>query len=402
MKKYLSSLSILFAVLIMVSSCGGGAKDKKGNLGDMRGSLEKLKKEKSTLDQKIRDLESAIAKEDPAAAKVTKLVDTDTIVAGQFQHYIDLQGQIGTDGLSYVAPTGQGGLVKAVYVKSGQKVSKGQVLLKLDDAIARQQLSAAQQQTGVLKARLAQAETILQRYENLWSQGIGAEINVINSKADVEALQSQLRAAMAQVGSAQEQVNMTSIRAELSGTVDQVNVRVGEFFSGMGGDRKAQIVIVNLSDLKMIVPVPDNYVARIKKGDKVEVVVPETGKPAFPSVLSVVGNTIDPTTRSFIAEAKLPSDPLLKPNQRATMKILDYQANDAISVPVNVVQSDETGKYVYVLERSGDKTVARRKTVIAGETYGGRTEIKSGLNAGDQIITEGFLSVYDGQAVTLR
>lgn len=402
MKKYLSSLSILFAVLIMVSSCGGGAKDKKGNLGDMKGSLEKLKKEKSTLDQKIRDLESAIAKEDPAAAKVTKLVDTDTIVAGQFQHYIDLQGQIGTDGLSYVAPTGQGGLVKAVYVKSGQKVSKGQVLLKLDDAIARQQLSAAQQQTGVLKARLAQAETILQRYENLWSQGIGAEINVINSKADVEALQSQLRAAMAQVGSAQEQVNMTSIRAELSGTVDQVNVRVGEFFSGMGGDRKAQIVIVNLSDLKMIVPVPDNYVARIKKGDKVEVVVPETGKPAFPSVLSVVGNTIDPTTRSFIAEAKLPSDPLLKPNQRATMKILDYQANDAISVPVNVVQSDETGKYVYVLERSGDKTVARRKTVIAGETYGGRTEIKSGLNAGDQIITEGFLSVYDGQAVTLR
>ena len=402
MKKYLSSLSILFAVLIMVSSCGGGAKDKKGNLGDMRGSLEKLKKEKSTLDQKIRDLESAIAKEDPAAAKVTKLVDTDTIVAGQFQHYIDLQGQIGTDGLSYVAPTGQGGLVKAVYVKSGQKVSKGQVLLKLDDAIARQQLSAAQQQTGVLKARLAQAETILQRYENLWSQGIGAEINVINSKADVEALQSQLRAAMAQVGSAQEQVNMTSIRAELSGTVDQVNVRVGEFFSGMGGDRKPQIVIVNLSDLKMIVPVPDNYVARIKKGDKVEVVVPETGKPAFPSVLSVVGNTIDPTTRSFIAEAKLPSDPLLKPNQRATMKILDYQANDAISVPVNVVQSDETGKYVYVLERSGDKTVARRKTVIAGETYGGRTEIKSGLNAGDQIITEGFLSVYDGQAVTLR
>ena len=402
MKKYLSSLSILFAVLIMVSSCGGGAKDKKGNLGDMKGSLEKLKKEKSTLDQKIRDLESAIAKEDPAAAKVTKLVDTDTIVAGQFQHYIDLQGQIGTDGLSYVAPTGQGGLVKAVYVKSGQKVSKGQVLLKLDDAIARQQLSAAQQQTGVLKARLAQAETILQRYENLWSQGIGAEINVINSKADVEALQSQLRAAMAQVGSAQEQVNMTSIRAELSGTVDQVNVRVGEFFSGMGGDRKPQIVIVNLSDLKMIVPVPDNYVARIKKGDKVEVVVPETGKPAFPSVLSVVGNTIDPTTRSFIAEAKLPSDPLLKPNQRATMKILDYQANDAISVPVNVVQSDETGKYVYVLERSGDKTVARRKTVIAGETYGGRTEIKSGLNAGDQIITEGFLSVYDGQAVTLR
>ena len=271
MKKYINSSAILFAVLILISSCGGGAKDKKGNLGDMKVSLEKLKKEKSTLDQKIRDLESQINKEDPSLNKATKLVDTDTVLAGQFQHFIDLQGQVSTDGLSYVAPTGQGGLVKAVYVKTGQKVSKGQILLKLDDAIARQQLSAAQQQTGVLKARLAQAETIHQRYENLWSQGIGAEINVINSKADLDALQSQLRAANAQVGTAQEQLNMTSIRAELSGTVDQVNVRIGEFFSGMGGDRKPQILIVNLSELKMIVPVPDNYVARIKKGDKVEV-----------------------------------------------------------------------------------------------------------------------------------
>lgn len=402
MKKYLSFLTILSASLIMLSSCGGGAKDKKGSLGDMKVSLEKLKKEKSTLDQKIRDLEKAIGKADPNLAKATKLVDTDTIMAGEFLHFIDLQGQIATEGMSYVAPTGQGGLVKAVYVKTGQKVSKGQVLLKLDDAIARQQLSAAQQQTGVLKARLAQAETILQRYENLWSQGIGAEINVINSKADVAALQSQLRAAMAQIGTAQEQVNIMLIRAELSGIADQVNVRVGEFFSGMGADRKPQIVIINLSELKMVVPVPDTYVARVKKGDKVEVIVPETGKPPFSSIINVVGNSIDPTTRSFTAEAKLPSDPLLKPNQRATMKILDYQAKNTIAVPVNVVQSDETGKYVYVIERTGDKTVARRKTVITGETYGGKTEIKTGLNSGDQIITEGFLSVYDGQAVITR
>ena len=84
------------------------------------------------------------------------------------------------------------------------------------------------------------------------------------------------------------------------------------------------------------------------------------------------------------------------------MKILDYQAKNTIAVPVNVVQSDETGKYVYVIERTGDKTVARRKTVITGETYGGKTEIKTGLNSGDQIITEGFLSVYDGQAVITR
>jgi membrane fusion protein (multidrug efflux system) len=162
------------------------------------------------------------------------------------------------------------------------------------------------------------------------------------------------------------------------------------------------LVIVNLSDLKISVPVPDNYVSRIKKGDPVQVVVPETGKAFFPSSISVVGNSIDPTTRSFIAEAKLPSDPLLKPNQRAVMKVLDYSAKAAIAVPVNVVQSDENGKYVYVMEKSGDKMVARKKVVITGETYGGVTEIKSGLSAGEQIITEGYQNVYDGQSVVVR
>lgn len=101
-----------------------------------------------------------------------------------------------------------------------------------------------------------------------------------------------------------------------------------------------------------------------------------------------------------MTEAKLPSDPLLKANQTAVMKILDYQAKGTIAVPVNVVQSDEKGKYVYVMEKAGDKMVARKKTVNVGEVYEGVIEIKSGLTGGEILITEGYQSVYDGQAVT--
>ena len=127
--------------------------------------------------------------------------------------------------------------------------------------------------------------------------------------------------------------------------------------------------------------------------------MPESGKPAYKSTISVVGAAVDPTTRSFTTEAKLPSDPMLKPNQLATMKILDYQSKDAVTVPINVVQSDEKGKYVYVAEKSGNKTIARKKTVIAGESYNGVMEIKSGLAGGDLIISEGYQTVYDGQVV---
>jgi RND family efflux transporter MFP subunit len=325
----------------------------------------------------------------------------DTLRVQDFAHYIELQGKVNSDGIGYVAPTGGGGKVTAIYVKVGQRIGKGQVVVKLDDAIARQQLVAAQQQTGQIKARLTQAQTVYERYQNLWKQNIGAEIQVINAKADVDALAAQLRAAEAQVAQAQESLSMTNVRSGISGVVEQVNVRVGEFFTGVAPDgRSAQIMIVNSSGLKAQIPVPDSYVSRVKKGAPVLVEVPETGKPAFASTISVVGAAIDPTTRSFNVEANLPSDPLLKPNQTATIKILDYEVKGAVVVPVNVVQTDEKGKYVYVMAKEGDKVLARKKTVLVGETYGGMVEVKSGLSGGDLIITEGYQTVYDGQNIT--
>jgi membrane fusion protein, multidrug efflux system len=400
--KNIATISFALVVAITLVACGAGAKDKKGGVGDLKVKLEKLKKEKSSLDADIRKLEDEIVKADPTAAQqVKKLVTVDTLRIQDFSHYIELQGKIDADGIAYVAPSGPGGQVKAVYVKLGSKVSKGQLVLKLDDAIARQQVIAAQQQLGVLKTRQAQLQTVYERQQNLWKQNIGAEIQVINAKADVDAMQSQLRAAQAAVGMAQEQVNMSNVYAGISGVIDEMNVKVGEFFSPQSAAMPgAGIRIVNSGNLKIVTNVPDNYIAKVKKGDKVEVVVAESGKPPYQSTITVVGASIDPKTRSFITEAKLPSDPWLKPNQIATMKILDYSAKAAVAVPVNVVQSDEKNKYVYVMEKAGDKMIAKKKIVTVGEAYNGQIEIKSGLTGGELIITEGYQTVYDGQSVT--
>lgn len=418
-----SILKILFTAIIAVLlvACGAGAKDKKGDTGDIKVKLEKLKKEKSILDADIRKLEDQLAKADPKGAQqAQKLVAVDTLRISDFTHYIELQGKIDAEGMAYVAPSGQGGQVKAIYVKAGQKVGKGQLILKLDDAMARQGVVAAQQmvvgaqqQTGQIKARLDQAESIYTRYQNLWKQGIGAEIQVVNAKADFDAISAQLRAAQAQIGSAQaqvrlaqEQANMSNVYAGISGMIEEMNVKVGEFFSPQSAAMPgAGIRIINNNNLKVVTNVPENYIARVKKGDKVEVVIAESGKPPYQSVISMVGGSIDATTRSFVTEAKLPSDPLLKPNQTATLKILDYEAKAAVAVPVNVVQSDEKGKYVYVMEKAGDKSdsyrmVARKKMVSVGEAYNGFIEIKSGLTGGELIITEGYQTVYDGQTVT--
>ena len=395
----LKNLSLLLVTAMVLVACGG-PQEKNGAVAQLRQQIEKVKKEKAALDATLRDLEAQLATIDSSTQSSALLVSVDTLRQTAFAHYIDLQGRVEAEDMAYVAPAGMGGLIKAVYVKTGQRVSKGQTLLKLDDAVARQQLAAAQQQSGVLKARVEQAQTILQRYENLWKQNIGAEISVVNAKADVDALQSQLRATQAQVAMAQEQVNMTNVKAEIAGVIEELNVKVGELYSAQAAATPGMgIRIVNNSRLKVVTNIPENYIGRVKKGSKVEIQLQETTLPPFVATLSVVGESINAVTRSFNAEASIPSNSLFKPNQTANVRILDYQADSTITVPLNTVQRDEKGRYVFVVEKKNNQLVARKKTVITGEAYGGRIEIKSGLESGQWLISRGFQNVYDGQAV---
>jgi membrane fusion protein, multidrug efflux system len=395
-------ISIAALVLISLAACGSNAaKDKKGELGDLKVKLEKLKEERKGLDVQIRQVEEQIIKTDPSAASVVKkLVSVDTVRVQDFTHFIDLQGKVDAKNVAYVAPRNGGGTVKAIYVSKGQSVRKGQLLLKLDDAVQRQQVAAAQQQIAGLESQARLAQSVYERQQNLWKQNIGTEVEVLRAKTNMEAAASQLNAARANVRLAQEAVNLTNVYAEISGTVDALNVRVGEFFSGADAQRNPQISIVNTGDLKVLVQVPENYLSKIQVGTPIEVSFPELNNRKVTTRVSVVSKFIDPITRSFYLEGKIPSDKDFRPNQIASVKIQDYKVTGTIAVPINVVQSDEKGKYVYIMQTENGKQIARKRVVNVGEAYGGLIEIKGGLTGGEFIITEGYQTVYDGQAIT--
>jgi RND family efflux transporter MFP subunit len=162
-----------------------------------------------------------------------------------------------------------------------------------------------------------------------------------------------------------------------------------------------QIRIVNTNDLKVVASVPENYLGRVGSGSKLQIVLPEQSNRVINATVNVVQKVIDPNTRSFNIEARIPSDASLKPNQIAQIRILDYAASNVISVPLNVVQTDEKGKYVYVAEQQGAKTVAAKKMVTIGESYADAIEIRSGLKTGDQLITEGYQNLYEGQVLQI-
>lgn len=377
MKKFL-----MICMLFTLAACSGNKEENK-DVASKKAELEKLTKERDAIIAKIGTLETEIQQLSGATVEEkTKLVEVTTLITQDFAHYIDLQGKITTENQYYVTPRGMGGQVKAIYVKQGDNVKAGQLLMKLEDGIIQQSIKQVESQ-------LSFAKNIFTRQENLWKEGIGTEVQFLSAKNNVEGLEKQLSLV-------KEQLGTTSVIAQVSGVVETVSIRVGETFVG---SPMAGITIVNPSAMKAVVEVPENYVVKVRKGMPVIISVPDLNE-TFNSSISLISETINATSRSFIAESKMPGKSNIKPNQVAVVKILDHAAKDAIVVPVETVQTDEKGKYVYILSLENGKNLARKKMVTIGEFYDELIEVNTGLTKGDKLITKGFQGLYDGQLIS--
>ena len=396
----ITKLSIALTILLFAASCSNSKKEGDATINDKKAQLEKLKTEKDKKEAQILKLQDELSKIDTSSSNPSKikLVALVTITLQNFDHYIDLQGKVDAENISYISPRGMGGQVRAVFVKQGDHVKKGQLLLKLDDAIQRQQVAAARQQSTGVNTQLALAKSLYQRQKNLWDQGIGTEVQLLTSQTNVATLQNQLSQIAAQVKVAQEQLNTFTIYSDVNGVADVVNIRVGETFSGVTA-AGPQIKIVNTSTLKAVSNIPENYLGTVSKGTVVVVELPDLHR-TINTTVSFVGSSIDLINRGFVIEAKLPADAALKPNQIALMKIKDYAAAHAIAIPLNTLQNDEKGKFVMVATSEKGKFFAHKRTVNIGMLNGDMLEIKSGLKEGDMLVTEGFANLYEGQQIT--
>jgi membrane fusion protein, multidrug efflux system len=375
-------LYTLLTGTIFFISCGQSGDP----IAKKKAELQSLKDLQVTLVTKIQKAEKELAEIDPSSVKKekTKLVAIQPVIPTDFTHFIELQGKIDALNIAYVTPrNGTGGQVKDIYVKQGDIVKKGQLLLKLDDALLIQQLTTAKQQ-------LSFAGDLYNRRKNLWAQQIGSEVELVTAKNQVDQAQKQ-------VDFVNKQIELTNVYADINGVADNVNIRLGEFFNGNN-----QIRIVNTNELKAVAQVPENYLAKVKVGSNVKVVIPELNNKTIDTKISVTGKTIDATNRSFYVESKLPYEKDFYPNQVTLIKIQDYTASNAITIPVNSLQNDENGKYVMVAVKDSSRLVAIKKPIMIGMMYGDRVEVLKGIQQGDNIITEGYQGLYDQQPITTQ
>ncbi|MBK8449201.1 MAG: efflux RND transporter periplasmic adaptor subunit [Saprospiraceae bacterium] len=307
----------------------------------------------------------------------------DSLRSRDFKHFIELQGTVSADQNVLAAPQ-MPGVVTAIFVKEGDFVSPGKILATLDGTTIKKGMDE-------LKTGLNLANTMFEKQKKLWDQNIGSEAQYLQAKNQKEQLESKMQ-------TLQSQLAMTYIKSPISGTVDDVHLKIGEIANpGFAGIR-----VVNNKNMKVLAKISDNYQGKLKKGDKIMIHIPESAK-SIESTIRFISKTIDPKTRSFIIESSLPSGSSdFISNQSVKLKINNGTLKSAIIVSSNLVQkSIQDENYILVAESTNGSLFAKKRTVETGVEYNGETQIIKGLQIGDLIITIGYNELVDGQLISL-
>ena len=383
----MKKLSLLTLITIIITSCGG---DKPQSIDDIlaTGDAKIIQQKKDELASKQQELAADIKRLDDSLKVLNPdrnvpLVTTFTTQKVEFKHYLELQGSVATKQNVVIAPE-MNGILTAVYVKEGQKVSKGQILAKIDEGSMRQQLNQLQIQANL-------AKTTFERQERLWNQKIGSEIQFLQAKSNYEAQQKA-------VNQLEVQIAKTNVKAPFSGVIDDVITEQGNMVSA---GLSELIRIVNLNDMYISTDVPETYITNVTTGKSVEVFFPVLGE-TVDSKVRQTGNYINDANRTFNVEIAVPNnDKNIKPNLTARLKINDYTNPEGILIPQSIISENAEGaQYVYVLQTQNDgKTIAKQQIIKTGKTQGDNIEILEGLDADTQLIDEGARSVKDGQVV---
>lgn len=347
---------------------------------DKRKKLSELITKKAEISAQIK----AIKKELEASTnnKNIPYVSSEKINTGIFNHFIEVQGNVNSDNNIFI-PSEASGIVKKLYITEGQKVEAGQVLAKLDDILVKKQKIQ-------LETNLALARTIFEKQERLWNSKIGKEIDYLQAKTQKESLESQLDLI-------NEQIAKTEIKAPIAGTIDKINLKVGE----MASAGKSAIRIVQISDLKISSELSEHYVSDVNVGDPVSVKIPSTNSEFKTSIISK-SKVINASNRTFTIEVAIPASyKNVKPNMLARLVINDYQNANALTVPINAVINSIGSKYVYIAKQQEGKLIAVQRVVKVGKFYNSEIEILEGLQAGEELISFGFQNLSDGQEVAI-
>ena len=379
--KYL--LSIL--VIVLLFSC----EPKEEYPTDLEGKKTLLSAQKAELreiEKIVKKLEDEIAEIDPNAKreKPRTLVTTREVTTTDFERFIALQANVAADEM-VTASSETGGRITSLKVREGQYVKRGQLIATTD-------LEAVNNQIAELDKSLELAVDVFNRQKRLWDQNIGSEIQFLQAKNNKERLEKSLE-------SVRFQLTKGNVYAPSSGVIETVIAETGE----VTGPGSPIVQILNTSKVKIAAEVPEKFLRNVKKGQMMNIEIPALDMKTKGRV-SMIGRTIDPGNRTFKVEVAMGNPKgLLKPNLLAKMLLNDFSTKDAITVPIELVQQEVSGKdYVFIKSESEEGVVAIKKYVTVGESYEGEIIVKEGLKVGDELIDSGARGLANNALIKIK
>ena len=376
-------LILSFSILLFCFSCQP-TQEGPLDLAGKKSLLIEQKKKLKELQHSIDTLMASIEKEEPPKVKVKKSVSTTKLVKEEFKHFSEIQATVMSDDI-VMASSETGGRITYLKAKEGQGVRKGQLIAKVD-------MESINKQVDELNTRMALAKDTYERQKRLWEQNIGSEMQYLQAKGAVDQMEKSLE-------SLNFQLTKANVYAPLSGVIDMVALKEGE----MSAPGQPIVQILNTYKVKVVANLPENYLGKIKQGEKVEIFFPALELTKMAKV-SLMGRKIDPANRTFKVEIDMSNkDGKLKPNLLALVKVNDFVAEDALVVSQELVQQEISGKeYVMVVEDEKGKKVAAKKYVETGESYDGKVLITSGLEENNEVIAIGARNVQTGDPLVIE
>jgi len=373
MKKLLT----LFLLASLMVACGTDDSDPE----KIKNAIKEHKKEITDLEAKISELEAQLPENGIKANKLK--VRVKEVERKPFARFFEATGELEAKNEAYISPE-VSGQITSIHVEEGQKVSRGQLLAKLNTSLIEKNIAE-------LKTQLDLAETFYNKQTELWEKGIGSERQYLETKNNYESLKNKL-------ATAQEQYNLSIVTSPISGYVEHIMLKKGELATpGMQLMR-----IIDLDKLQVTAMLSESYLPVVKKGDMVTITFPTFPDIVLKEKVSRVGNVVNQQNRTFTVEVEINNtDGRLKPNLLATIKINDYNAENALVVPSLVIREDVKGSYLYVAEQQDGHWVSTKKYIVTGRSYMNETEVLSGLTEDELVVTDGYSNVSDGTMISI-
>ncbi len=283
--------------------------------------------------------------------------------------------------------------VASIEADLGDRVKKGQVLIRLDASAYKLGLNSAQAQYAQAKAALELAADQYDRTKKLADKNLISDEALDQASTNFEASKAQKRVAQANLSIAKRNLKETGIRAPFDGRISARNASPGELAS----PGVPIISVVKDQVLKIDLALSEMEIKEVKNGMAAVITLPSMPGKEFAGTVTRVGVAADRSSGSFPVRVVIDnSDFELLSGMRAKIDIELKRYLEAVIVTRDNIVEFNNQDAVYVAEEKEDKTVARTQLVELGERDGERVRVVSGLNPGDQLIIVGQQSIKGG------